>query len=153
MYGFGQTGLQCLIFAFLAAATFFSANFGNGLMYCFIFISNGSGIKYVNLSSVFLISLFSDICSLGVVGVTFAPAAMFYMLSYKIKTIFQNFADDFLHLLPLLLYCRAFHFLLVKLNGRDFNVSSNCKQVTWTLFLYAAFCIWRTFRSKEIVRV
>jgi hypothetical protein len=149
----GQAGLQCWVILFLSAAAFFSADFAGGLLYCLIFVSNGSGVKYIDLFGVFLVSLVSDICSFGFIGATFAPAAMFHILSCKMKAIFRNFTDDFMRLLTLLLCCRVFFFLLLELSGRNFNISSNRRQIMWSLLLYAIFCLRQAFHGKAILRV
>jgi cell shape-determining protein MreD len=139
-----RIGRQGLIFVFFVTLYSSFANFANGLMYFGIFISNFSRKKYVNYSTVFLISIFWDIYSFAFIGISSILLATFYFLSSRFSPVFQHFKLNMGYLFLFLCCTKLFSFILINFLGYHYDVFSHWTQIFWAMLVYAAYYFLKT---------
>jgi hypothetical protein len=137
MHSLKKTFFQLIIFVFFAIISVISINFATGLMYCAIFIPNI--FKKTSNYTIFFISLFLDIYSFAFIGITFASAIIFYLLSSKIKFALQSFIIKFGYFLLFLCFCKIIIFLFISLLGYQFDISSHISQISFALLSYTIY--------------
>jgi len=139
---------QGLIFAIFVVVACISANLAYGLIYGLVFICVVVRKQYVYPVTVFLTSLFLDMCSFSFVGITALPLLVFYLLVDKYKTFLQNFKISMASLLAFLCACKFVSFVLVSMLGYSFDVVSHLKQVVAAVWIYVVYCFIQ--KNKEV---
>ena len=126
---------------------FFSINFANGLAYSAIFISNLSRKKYIDLLTIFLVSVFWDIYSFAFIGINQITMVIFYILSSRYRPAFPNFKINTGYLFLFLCYAKLLSLIIINFLGYSYDTHSNVMQIFWSLLVYWTYYFSRIIRD------
>jgi hypothetical protein len=91
----------------------------------------------------------ADIRSGAFIGITFISAAVFFSITRKYRTSFQNFYMSIWYLFVSLCCCKFAMFLLINLMKYRFDLRSNLRQTVYALLSYTFYYCVTAVREKN----